>query len=287
MFDGDAAGRNAALKCIDNSLGCPQLEVRVVSLPEGTDPDQMLQQQQNLDSYIEQADDLIEYGIRSYLKNSTSTSVPEIVEKQLLPWIQSQQNPVRKDYLLHKLSENTGISFQTLSQTVGKSNSTIEQPSSNPGQPTKPIVPALTYECIGHLFFAAPGVPSERVLHFLRRLPLNHDLANTIAFCLKHLSEGNSPSSMDPTLWPESILNQIEEDKQAFECRDHWVQLEILSWFHEAKSHKKTIYQLGTQVETFASDPEKIHLLSQSIREHQQKHDHAILQVSELRNSVL
>lgn len=286
MFDGDQAGHNAALKCIENSLECPNLDVQVLSLPVGADPDSFLREDNNLKTLLKNAQDLITFGIADRLQSASHTGIPEIIQKELLPWVQAQQDPLRRDYLLKHISEATGLSRDALMQSIKRSSTTFKTARPAPQQTReekKQPISSVTYECIGHLFFAEPGEPSTRVLKFLRQLPLTVELANAIAFCLQALKQGQTPANIDPTLWPSTILNRVEHDQAAFDTPHHWNQLEILSWFHDAHNHKQAITELTSRVHQFQQDEHQLRELSNAIRHHQTEHDKALEEIVKLR----
>ena len=83
-FDGDDAGRKAAERTLENVL--PELSsgrmVRFLFLPEGTDPDSLIQQigKTEFEKLIDQSETIVEYVQALFLKNSDLNSVTTRIE---------------------------------------------------------------------------------------------------------------------------------------------------------------------------------------------------------------
>jgi len=115
-LDPDAAGEEAAMRCIsyENSLDA---EVKVISLPTGKDPDEViLQDTRQWQTLVDQAVPVIEYAVNVIATKfdlKTTQGKTEMVSK-LLPIISGAKNIARQDLYLTRLSELTGITRRNL-----------------------------------------------------------------------------------------------------------------------------------------------------------------------------
>jgi DNA primase len=115
-LDPDAAGEEAAMRCIsyENSLDA---EVKVISLPLGKDPDEViLQDAKQWQALVEKALPVIEYAIgiiATKFDLKTTQGKTEMV-RQLLPIIGGVKNIARQDAYLTRLAELSGISRRSL-----------------------------------------------------------------------------------------------------------------------------------------------------------------------------
>ncbi|OBR95754.1 DNA primase [Clostridium ragsdalei P11] len=115
-YDADAAGQIATVRGLDilKSVG---LEVRVLVVPQGKDPDEFIRNN-GKDAFLELVDKalpLIEYRIQSIKNNmnfNDSEDTIKYVEKALK--ILSQLDPIEREIYIKKISEETGIRDQVL-----------------------------------------------------------------------------------------------------------------------------------------------------------------------------
>jgi len=115
-LDPDAAGEEAAMRCIayENALDA---EVKVISLPGGKDPDEViLQDPKQWLSLVDKSMPVIEYAINVIATKfdlKTTQGKTEMISK-LLPIIAGVKNIARQDAYLTRLAELTGITRRSL-----------------------------------------------------------------------------------------------------------------------------------------------------------------------------
>jgi DNA primase len=121
IFDGDRAGRQAAFRSADMILRYG-LQVRVVSLPEGYDVDDILQQQGplKLDEYIEQAQE----GLTFCLKMLPLNESPKKVMDWTKDFLAGLRDTSWKAYYLPRIARGLDISEQELRQELHKNQLT-------------------------------------------------------------------------------------------------------------------------------------------------------------------
>lgn len=119
-LDADAAGDEANLRCAisESSL---ETEVKVVVLPRGKDPDDIIKEdaqtwQQLLDSAIP----VIDYTFNTVAAKLDLTQARDksSATERLLPIIAQIKDGVRQDHYLSQLSRLTGISYRRLESTL-------------------------------------------------------------------------------------------------------------------------------------------------------------------------
>jgi DNA primase len=115
VFDGDAAGRQAAERALKGLLPL-ELDLKVATLEQGTDPCDLLIREGGdaFDSMIERARDWFDFvtdGIESLAGGELSRAVDGIVE-----FLACLRRPVHRDSLLGKLAERTRLPLTTLQE---------------------------------------------------------------------------------------------------------------------------------------------------------------------------
>ena len=119
-YDGDFAGQKNTLRGLE-ILKEEGLKVRVVPLPEGLDPDDVVKQ--GKDAYqkcIDAAMPLIDYKIH-YLErkyDTSSTSEKREFVKEALKVVATAENESVKEELLRSLRDKTGISYHALERDM-------------------------------------------------------------------------------------------------------------------------------------------------------------------------
>ncbi|MFO7802574.1 MAG: DNA primase [Desulfovermiculus sp.] len=129
IFDGDRAGREAALRSAEMILTAG-LQVRVVSLPDGQDVDSLLRSQgkQALQELIQEAKE----GLAFCLHMITSNAAPKDIMSWAVRFLTSLGHESWKAYYLPRLAEGLHVSEAELRSALQK----IKSPSS-PQQPAK------------------------------------------------------------------------------------------------------------------------------------------------------
>lgn len=136
-YDGDAAGQKANLRGLD-ILKEEGLNVRVVPLPEGLDPDDVIKKLGN-EAYqgcLDSAMPLIDYKLDVLKKDFdlTRTEDKRKFVSEAIKVINTAESNAEKEELLKKLRAMSGISFEALrrdleNQPREKAAKTAEQPS--------------------------------------------------------------------------------------------------------------------------------------------------------------
>ena len=136
VFDGDRAGREAALRSTEMIL-CAGLKVRVVALPDQEDVDSLLRQEgaEALNGLIQEA----EQGLAFCLNMITSLSSPKEVMAWALRFLKSMQDVSYRAYYLPRLAEGLKVSEIELRKALSEPASSRQQFSASlsgfsPGQ---------------------------------------------------------------------------------------------------------------------------------------------------------
>ena len=119
-YDGDFAGQKNTLRGL-GILEDEHLTVKVVPLPEGLDPDDVVKQGANvyqncLDSAMPLIDYRIHYAERKY--DLTKTVDKRKFIEDALKIVRTEQSESVREELLKKLREKTGISYQSLERDL-------------------------------------------------------------------------------------------------------------------------------------------------------------------------
>ena len=256
LFDGDAAGKAAGLKTLENSLNIPEIDFKIATLPEGEDPDSFLSAQgsEAIEETLKSGVDLLPFAIKSKIESSHSTGIPSLISNEILPWLLKINDPIKKSFLIEKIAQYSQIPKEAL-QVQHKKNETTshstpqrkapaEQFSNN--EPYSELPPTefdanaaaaplsnLAFEWIGHLFFSTPEsdeytdfiVELERYTRSQLDLSAPWDFfAEELINCLK---SNKIPAERDPHIWTafqssavKKILLQLKSHSKAFETKD-------------------------------------------------------------------
>lgn len=191
LFDGDAAGQRATLASIEVALEVPELRVRAAKLEGNDDPDTFVRKHgvEALRQVLSRAVDLVELCISSKLTGINSAAIPTVVSNEFVPWLAKIQDPVKRGYLISRISSLSGVSADIIGRQLssfsfgrgrstwnssGSPNMRAESSHLLPEKPTS-ILPsrALTpveKGLLGHLYFATPGeVDLAQVAEFTKK----------------------------------------------------------------------------------------------------------------------
>lgn len=132
-YDGDKAGQNATVRGLE-ILRENGLEVRVVSLPDGLDPDELINQR-GVNAYINcvnQALPLIDFKIESAKSkyDLTTVSGKRKYIDECLKIIGECQNEFLAEELLKKLRDESGITYESLSRDLTRKKSNESEQNS-------------------------------------------------------------------------------------------------------------------------------------------------------------
>jgi DNA primase len=119
-LDPDEAGEEAMLRCIEyeNNLGA---EVRVILLPGGKDPDEVVRENpDNWRGLVKKAIPVIDFAIEKTVGklNMSTARDKSLAANNLLPIISRVRDDIRRDHYLDKLSKLTGIGYNQLESVL-------------------------------------------------------------------------------------------------------------------------------------------------------------------------
>jgi DNA primase len=121
-LDADAAGGEAMLRGVnyENTL---EAEVKVVILPEGKDPDEVIKEDGRIwEQLVSEALPVIDYIFNTVTSklDLAAASGKSLAGDKLLPIIAEIRDDIRRDHYLNKLAALTGVSYRNLEAALGK-----------------------------------------------------------------------------------------------------------------------------------------------------------------------
>lgn len=120
-YDGDAAGRKATARGLD-ILAAAGLEVRVLRLPEGHDPDSYVRSEgaEAFQRLLEESLPLVEYKVEAALSSADVTSVEGRMAavRAVLPVLASIDSPVGLEGYLAETAQRIGVSVAALAEEL-------------------------------------------------------------------------------------------------------------------------------------------------------------------------
>jgi len=123
VYDGDEAGRKAALRAID-VLRDVDLPCRVVSLPDGTDPDDLLSQQgrEALDRLVAKAPDAFDFRMEWICRQYDTETLEgrRAVAHSMGGWLLAMPSELARAEYWGRLSERLKTPVHLLQQEVGR-----------------------------------------------------------------------------------------------------------------------------------------------------------------------
>lgn len=121
-YDADFAGQTATMRGLE-ILKDAGFDVRVLSIPQGKDPDEYIRSN-GKDSFVKlinEAEGLVEYRIKKAGENINFKNSNDLIKYgKKVTEILVKVNPVEKDIYIKKISENTGIREQALYDLLTK-----------------------------------------------------------------------------------------------------------------------------------------------------------------------
>ncbi len=143
IFDPDPAGVKAALRSFDLLAGSG-MNVKVVSLPGGDDPDTFL----NKNGYeaftvcLRQAESLMDFILRQVVKGGMHASIEDkkTWESEMLGFIAKLPTGIERDHYLRKTAEALDVNEATLRQDLSERREVNKTPREHAGA-TAPTVP--------------------------------------------------------------------------------------------------------------------------------------------------
>jgi len=133
-FDPDFAGEKATIRGLD-ILKDANLEVKVIQLPENTDPDDFIKEN-DIEEYISlmnKANNLIEFKINRIIDNRDEYNVDERINrsKKVLEVLSQIKDPIERDVYLNKAADILNIDKNAMKQALISYNQKNKQENSN------------------------------------------------------------------------------------------------------------------------------------------------------------
>jgi DNA primase len=175
VFDADAAGQTAAVRGAEVALATG-LAVRVATVPEGKDPDELLHLKglAALEAALEIAVDLVTFKTELLIKRAGELT-PEAkssVAKDVMSTIAQCPDEVLKDEWVRRLAARLGVNEDSLRRAGGKASPQARRAASNAEAPSAPRrdpvraaeIPAPDLQLLGVIFktpASAKDVPED------------------------------------------------------------------------------------------------------------------------------
>ncbi len=212
-YDGDAAGQKANMRGLE-LLKDEGINVKVVPLPEGLDPDDVIKQRgaEGYQACLDAAMPLIDYKL-STLQKGFDLSRTEDKRKyvsEAIKVIKTADSAAEKEDLLKQLREKTGITYESLSRDLDSSPSpqkkVSEKPPARAGDGVSAIVKASRFVIAAYLFDSkiAAGVSIDE-------LSFAHDVHTIIAKYVK------SKKLLCEKIQPSELFDFFEERTPEYE----------------------------------------------------------------------
>jgi DNA primase len=123
-YDGDDAGKKAALRAID-ILEAEQVECRIVRIPDGQDPDDFLKQhkKEGYDKLLKNASASMEYkfDMAAEKYDLSDSGEMEKYTRECIGILKKVQSAVVREKYVNLLAERTGFSVHSIMQDIGVS----------------------------------------------------------------------------------------------------------------------------------------------------------------------
>ncbi|MDE6356517.1 MAG: DNA primase [Clostridia bacterium] len=134
-YDGDGAGQKANLRGLE-ILKDNGLNVKVVPLPEGLDPDDVIKQfgAEGYQKCLDAALPLIEYKLASAKRQYDLTKTEDKLKyvSDAMAIIRTADSAAEQEELLKRLREQTGITYESLKRDLNSSATEAEKPAEAP-----------------------------------------------------------------------------------------------------------------------------------------------------------
>lgn len=262
IFDGDRAGRNATLRTVSLALEVPQTEFKVVVLPSEHDPDTFVKAYgpQALEAELDKAQNLLEFAIQTRIAETHELGIPDLIAKELIPWLQSVPDAMKRSYLTHKISELTGIESAKLTSALKSEGP--RKPTPTPARaeasetveraPARPLKgPEL--EFFAHLYWTQPGeIDLPAVTQLLQsKLEIDEIWQDFGLELIKTLQRQLAPAAQNKAHWTSStapevlaVIGHFELHAAAYETETRQQQLMKLAHEIRRRSLKDTLARL-------------------------------------------
>lgn len=279
IFDGDQAGKKASLRTVTHAIEIPKAQFKVVRLPAQDDPDTFVRRDgsEAFEAQLENAQDLLDFAISSKVGDAHDLAIPDLIQHDIIPWLKSVRDPVRRSFLVNKVSQLTGVEAKSIAELLSNrpQGATAKKPQPAPKPEPKPVIerPPYTrkltpieYDFIGHTYYSEPSHDNVADIEGLLAVelelePLWTDLCKEF---LKALKQDKSPAQQEISYWQNSselavinLLKNYQEKEDAFQTDDRPRQIEILGKSLRRKQLQKSISILKLRLDHSDIDGQK------------------------------
>jgi len=146
MYDGDKAGRAATLKAL-RVLVAADVDVRIVVLPKGEDPDTLVKElgEKKFGDMIERAQGGIQYfAYEVWGKNTGSDHSQAEVLTEAAGLLTAIRNPTKRDFVVGTLAKALNIDPSVVRRSMSRARNhkpEQKQPQAAPEAPPRPVAP--------------------------------------------------------------------------------------------------------------------------------------------------
>ena len=279
LFDGDSAGQKASLVALEANLQVPEMKLKVITLPDGKDPDDFIQEKgpEGLETLASQAKDLLDFAISARLKGAGQAQIPSLVSQEFIPWLARIGDRIQKGFILSRIAQISGLPQEMIESelrthmrnaAIGRGGNTVlpnrpqiqkANASIAPKAPAAPL-DQIDFELLRHLYFATPGESdwTELRRYILQEAQWDNIWTELAQAIFNSLDAGEKPSSLPA----ETFLAQshevsvfIEKSRKipnAFAVPDRRIAVAKILGDIRIRSLRKTIQSLRMQVATAA-----------------------------------
>jgi len=163
-FDPDPAGVKAALRSFDLFAGSG-MQVKVVSLPGGDDPDTFLKKSgfEGFTTCLREAVPLMDFILRQVVKGGAGASIDEKKswEDEMLGFIAKLPSGIERDHYLKKTAEALDVSEATLRQDLAQRRPAMTGPRKQEAVPARTTRRPKSEEILLHLMLRDVSIARE------------------------------------------------------------------------------------------------------------------------------
>ncbi|HOI74358.1 MAG TPA: DNA primase [Syntrophales bacterium] len=172
IFDSDPAGRKALDRSLELFLAA-DVEARAVFLPDGADPDDFVRASgaEALEELVQRSPTFMDYYLETLAGSGSTVSARTAAAQGAVAMLAKVDDPIKRNLLLKRVSEKTGLDQSVLKRQVGKTVGTRETTVSggNPKDPrpeSDPLELNLVLLMIEHPFRIPDVIGSGVLDHF-------------------------------------------------------------------------------------------------------------------------
>ncbi|MCE9620122.1 MAG: DNA primase [Planctomycetes bacterium] len=150
VFDPDLAGERAADRAVETFLAVP-VDVRIATLPDGLDADELLQRANGLEEFhaaLARGEEALSWMVRRFKANLQSSEGMSAKQQRLQELLRKlgelgfrSMEPIRRSFVMTELSKLTGVAARTLEQAMPQSRSELKLNDTAPA-PAAPAPPS-------------------------------------------------------------------------------------------------------------------------------------------------